>query len=681
MTVYLVALGVERLTVRDVTATAYFWPACGVAALWMLSGRTRGQVVLDAALHVLSTAVLDVLLGLDLLPAVLFGLANLAVGGIIRHASSVTERLSCWGPLPRRLAGTRDLWNLGLAAVVAAVASAVPGLLGVLAESGSPSSAEVTLWVVRSACSTFLVVASVLSLLTAVLRAHARHGPGAMFTASPRGHWRLELAMLIAVSSVSAVVIFGSHGALPVAFLMIMVSTWAGSRFSPAVGGSYAILLSSLAALCTQVGRGPFGSIEDPTARAVVIQVYALMTTVIVLMLSLGTAERAALLARALESEARASERADLVDAVTTVMTDGLVVVDANLDVLLSNPAAGRMAGVVATSSQDSTAQSFGVFRLDGSTPPLEELPRARALRGEFVPPTDVLCIDPKTGEQRILSISSAPLPPTGPGRPAMAVIVMRDVTKLHAQRRELESFAGVVAHDLKAPLTGVVSWAEILEEQLEDAAVADGVEMLASISRIRGSADRMTNLISDLLAYTQARDAELSVESVPLDELVDQIARELQDTHHDEIPVVEHAPLGRVMADPTLVRQLLTNVIGNAVKYVAPGVTPRVVIGSAPVDEMLEIWVSDNGIGIPDRDLGHVFDSFFRASSTRDYPGTGLGLAICARTVERHGGRISARKGQGGQGTSMIFTLPLDTTPPPSDSPQPGLERVSATS
>ncbi|MCW2822950.1 MAG: Sensor protein kinase walK [Marmoricola sp.] len=191
-----------------------------------------------------------------------------------------------------------------------------------------------------------------------------------------------------------------------------------------------------------------------------------------------------------------------------------------------------------------------------------------------------------------------------------------------------------------------------------------------------------MSELISDLLAFTQTQNAELARQPVSLDEMVDQVAHTLRDTHHEEIPVIEHAFLGRVLADPTLVRQLLTNLIGNAVKYVAAGVVPHVVIGTSQLGDMLEVWVSDNGIGIPDRDLGRVFDSFFRASSTQDYPGTGLGLAICARTVERHGGRISARKGPGGQGTTITFTLPLDPRDvrPAADQRGPGQVTVNAT-
>jgi signal transduction histidine kinase/PAS domain-containing protein len=670
---YLVAVMLERLALSAGTAEAFFWPAAGVAALWLLSGRTRGQVLLDAVLLVLGTTVLDVLLGADLGVAVLLGLSNLAVGVTVRGISALLEHRSFWDSLPRRISGTRDLWGVGLASLAAALASAAPGLLAVALESGGLDWDTTWLWVVRGACSTFVVTASVLGLLTTVLRAHARRGLSAILTPSPRRFWGAELAAVAVISLAAAIIVFAADKALPIAFLMIVASTWIGGRFSPAVGGLYTITLASLAALCTQVGRGPFGPIEDLTTRAVIVQVYAMVTAVIVLMLSLGASERAALLARAVESESRATSRADLLDAVTTVMVDGLVVVGADNQVLLSNPAAEEMAGIGPVRSQVGTARAHGMSLTDGTPIPLEEMPRARALRGEHVAPMDLLRIDPETGEQRILSVSAVPLQPEVGD--TLAVLGMRDVTKVRSQRRELENFAGVVAHDLKAPLTGVISWAEILEEQLADTERGGDQELVHSVERIRSSADRMANLISDLLTYTQAQNAQLSLQSVDLDELVEQISGELRETHHLEIPIVEHAPLGRVLADRTLVRQLLTNVMGNAVKYVAPGVLPHLVIGSAPTEDMLEIWVSDNGLGIPDQDLGRIFDSFFRASSTSDYPGTGLGLAICARTVERHGGRIWARKGLDGQGTTMIFTLPLD---PAQLEPQPQSELES---
>ncbi len=241
-----------------------------------------------------------------------------------------------------------------------------------------------------------------------------------------------------------------------------------------------------------------------------------------------------------------------------------------------------------------------------------------------------------------------------------MAVVVIHDVTQERTHRRELQAFAGTVAHDLKAPLTGVGSWAEILGDQL-DALEIDVSAPRSSLRRIETSAARMEQLIADLLSYSQAQSATLAPASLSLTGMVEQVAREQREVYADVRPLIEHGPLGQVYADRTLVGQLLSNVIGNAVKYVAPGTTPHVLIGSELVGDMLEIRVADNGIGIPRNERGQIFDSFYRASSSGDYPGTGLGLAICARAVERHGGRISAREGLDGGGTTLVFTLPAD--------------------
>ena len=275
----------------------------------------------------------------------------------------------------------------------------------------------------------------------------------------------------------------------------------------------------------------------------------------------------------------------------------------------------------------------------------------------------DLLRIDPETGEQMILSIGAMPLDrPESEGGP-LAVLVLHDVTRERTHRRELQAFAGTVAHDLKAPLTGVGSWAEILGDQLDVLGV-DISEPRSSLRRIEASAARMTQLISDLLAYSQAQSATLSPVALSLTGMVDSVVREVRDAAAHPPPVFEYAALGSVRADRVLVGQLLANVIGNAVKYVAPGTTPRVSITSEPVGDMIEVRVSDNGIGIPRTERGRIFDSFYRASSTGNYPGTGLGLAICARAVERHGGRISAREGPDGQGTTLIFTLPAEPVP-----------------
>src|SRR4051812_33313671 len=275
--VYTLALVLGRLAVTNSGGVVFFWPAAGVAALWMLSGRSRARVLCDAALLLTVTVVVDVLMGVDVGPALLYAVANLFVGLVVRGSSARLEHRSFWGPLPRRMASPGDLAGLGAASVAAGLASAVPGLLAMRLSSGAVSEDQVFGWVVRNACSTFVVVAAVLGLLTMLMRAHAKRGWSAILVPEAREHWLTELVWVGAATTLGAAVLFGSDAALPVAYLMMVASTWIGYRFSPAVGGIYALVFSTLAVLWTESGRGPFGPIDDLTTRAIVVQVYILV--------------------------------------------------------------------------------------------------------------------------------------------------------------------------------------------------------------------------------------------------------------------------------------------------------------------------------------------------------------------------------------------------------------------
>ena len=129
--------------------------------------------------------------------------------------------------------------------------------------------------------------------------------------------------------------------------------------------------------------------------------------------------------------------------------------------------------------------------------------------------------------------------------------------------------------------------------------------------------------------------------------------------------------------ADGLLIRQLFGNLIANAVKYVAPGVTPRIRIDSHEVDGALEVQVSDNGVGINESDRTQDLRHLLPRRVTRGIPGSGLGLAICRRAVERHGGWIAVREGPDGTGTTFAFTLPLQQQslePMSRATPEPGI-------
>src|SRR5699024_3643272 len=113
------------------------------------------------------------------------------------------------------------------------------------------------------------------------------------------------------------------------------------------------------------------------------------------------------------------------------------------------------------------------------------------------------------------------------------------------------------------------------------------------------------------------------------------------------------------VHADEAMVRQLLNNLIGNAIKYVRPGVAPEISVHARLLGNRVEVTVADRGIGIPAEARDEVFEAFHRAHEDDRYDGHGIGLAVCKEIVERHGGRIAALAPADGVGTRMVFTLP----------------------
>jgi signal transduction histidine kinase len=168
-----------------------------------------------------------------------------------------------------------------------------------------------------------------------------------------------------------------------------------------------------------------------------------------------------------------------------------------------------------------------------------------------------------------------------------------------------------------------------------------------------------MQTLIDDLLDYATAENRALNTTTVDLKALADDIAQERLGGAGSQDPLIVVDPLPAVPGDATLLRQVLDNLIGNAIKYTAEGHQPYVRISSRPEGDAVRIDVADRGIGIPEDQRDSVFAAFSRATGSEDYPGTGLGLAIVHRIIERHGGTTGVADNPGG-GTRIWFTLPL---------------------
>jgi PAS domain S-box-containing protein len=237
---------------------------------------------------------------------------------------------------------------------------------------------------------------------------------------------------------------------------------------------------------------------------------------------------------------------------------------------------------------------------------------------------------------------------------------------ELERSNRELEEFAYIASHDLQEPLRKISTFADLILEEDGDNLGESGRLYL---QRVQHAAVRMSRLIKDLLAFSRVRTKALPFEKTDLGVVMAEVISDLEvlikktggRVHFDELPTIE--------ADPVQLRQLLQNLIANALKFHQPDVPPEVRIScrietarysrEADGRQFCRIEVKDNGIGFEEKYVDRIFAPFQRLHRKDQYEGTGIGLAICRRIVERHGGSITARS-EPGKGSQMIVCLPI---------------------
>jgi signal transduction histidine kinase/integral membrane sensor domain MASE1 len=667
---YLAATYAGRLTVMDDTNLSLVWPAAGVSAVWFVAQRGSRWRWLDVLALTAVTLAVNTATGAPARLAAAFVAANLAQAFVFSYLSGRWLPQLGGGGRAVPLARLADLWRLVAAAGIATTSGALIGPTAVWLDVGTYSWPAAAVWLARNTVSILLVGVAGFRLAHLLSRWRdrpARRRPAPTVRGLVRGvSRRIEYVLVTVLSAGGYVLAFGVLDALPVSFALIVMTVWAGLRLHTTFVIVHDVVFGSLAVLFTLHGQGAFAQIPAHPVRALVAQLFVGTVAVVGLALALGRDERAVLFHRLAASERAAARQARLLTTIVDSMTEGLGVIDEEGRFLLRNRAAGQLVGgVTGTTGSAGDSASYGLYRPDGTPLPADEMPHRQALAGTDVLAKDVLVRNAALPEGRILSVNATRLPAEPDGsRHAAAVVVFHDVTADRRQRDELTSFAGVVAHDLLNPLTTVEGWTEALQEAVDE--VPDGpaaADARDSIVRIRRAAARMRNLINDLLAHTTARDATLAPTTVHLGELVDDIAAaraDLAATAGRPRPQLRVGDLHPVDADPVLLRQLLDNVIGNAVTYTAPGSTPEIgVTSELTPDGLVRVHVVDNGIGIPAGQHDAVFHNFHRAHRGAGYPGTGLGLAICRRIVERHGGTITAAPRAGRPGTHVCFTLP----------------------
>lgn len=225
----------------------------------------------------------------------------------------------------------------------------------------------------------------------------------------------------------------------------------------------------------------------------------------------------------------------------------------------------------------------------------------------------------------------------------------------LEVSNRELQEFAFIASHDLREPLRKIISFSILLQEGEygkfnEEGQVFSGY--------IVNAAQRMRDLLTDLLAYSRVTSKANPFKSVRLNPLLEEVLEDLQLIIEETQAQIHIESLPSAEVDQVQMRQLFQNLISNSLKYHHPDRVPEVFISGQEKEDSIYLELRDNGIGFDPQFSEQVFDIFKRLHDRQDYSGTGMGLAICRKIVLRHGGTIVAQS-QEGEGTTMLIELP----------------------
>jgi PAS domain S-box-containing protein len=349
-------------------------------------------------------------------------------------------------------------------------------------------------------------------------------------------------------------------------------------------------------------------------------------------------------------------------------MADALFVIDADARIRVVNGAVTHLLGF---KDADLLGRSIDTLEVTQSeqtiSRTLRDLARRTPIRDQ-----ERLLRQKESDEPVAVSLSISPVSDADVQQGA--VVIARDIrerktaeTELHEamrrleqSNRELEDFAYVASHDLQEPLRKIqafgdrlhAKYAAELPEQAQD-----------YIARMQAAAKRMQVLINDLLAFSRVTTKAQPFVPVDLAHVAREVAHDLEIRTHEAGAQVEIGELPAIDADPLQMRQLLQNLISNALKFHREGVPPHVAVSGRADGESAQLVVVDNGIGFEEKYAERIFTMFERLHGRGTYEGTGIGLAICRKIVERHGGEIVARSAPG-VGSTFTVTLPVHHAP-----------------
>lgn len=334
------------------------------------------------------------------------------------------------------------------------------------------------------------------------------------------------------------------------------------------------------------------------------------------------------------------SERSKL-DTIFTQMAEGIIALSSNNEVIRINPTALAILGYDPETKAEGLSIDPSSIGLDGI---------------DYEDPESL------SGEKSVnlgsayYNVKYAPYL-NEKGESNGLIIVLQDVTKEHKLDEMRKEFVANVSHELKTPITTIKSYTETLMDN-----ELDRETMGTFLSVIDSESDRMANLVKDLLQLSNLdhRDVEWEKENFDIEELTGNILAKLRFMIKEKRHDVVFRPSGnmKVYANKDAIEQVILNVVSNAIKYTYNGGT--IIIYAESGADFVKLYVKDNGIGIPEKDLDRIFERFYRVEKgrSREMGGTGLGLSIAKEIVESHGGEIGVQS-KHGEGSTIWIKLP----------------------
>lgn len=648
MYVVLCALGLASYHPADRLAESWSWPALGAGALmfaWPGRGAGRGagraasrgtgwrRFVACLGVLVVTPAVVAALVpGLDALTGLRLGAATTA---------AVTAGLAAYRVLGSGSWFPHRLSDVPLLASTTGLAGAASIALGGVPAAGLGGTGSWPLdmaWFVRYQVGCIFAVLAIVSLW---------HPPRPQHAAA-RVTPLLPLLVPLSVGCLTIPYVYPQY---PIAWVVFVPAVWAGLTLTPRGLGVAAIAIPIAPAIISRSSLAQFGAATRLPAQLVMefLLAISIVMAYVIVVLRENTARVA--MGNLAGAEAEAAQNG-LLNTVIETIDDGVLLVDPGGRIVMSNPAARRFLGSGKARVGTVWAAPDGLRDATGALLSRERLRDLLMEPGAGAVP--VVLRSPTTqGRQRVYSVSAHPL---GRRQPPLTIVVISDVSAEHDRHSQLETFAGAVAHDLKNPLASLALWMDLADVEAE----FDVEGGRAALHEAREVGLRMRDLIDDYLAYTVTREGTLRPATLELGTLAADVAR-LYAAEGDAVRLSIDAPQ-TVHADPALVRQLLSNLVANSVKYRRADQPARIhITGRADaVPGWIRVDVVDRGLGIAPAERDRVFEPFSR--SARDQAsgrgGVGMGLALCHAIVTRHGGTITAAGNQWG-GTTITFTLP----------------------